>query len=194
MQEFATLGACLAGGGAALGTGHAAGSIALVCYGFGSLLNVAFAGLAIRKLSQPAALQAGGPAWAAYERWILYVTGAAFFVLMLFVLHEAGLRLSHAEKPGRSFAGLVISLVCTPAFSVLALIKRSTAGAFRSSVAFASAGLTLNSAALAAILGLGFALSFGKGWWWADPVAAVAMLPFLCRSGWRSIELGKEER
>lgn len=26
------------------------------------------------------------------------------------------------------------------------------------------------------------------GWWWADPVAGLAMLPFVTREGWEAIE------
>jgi Co/Zn/Cd efflux system component len=45
-------------------------------------------------------------------------------------------------------------------------------------------------AASIALVGLG--LNALLGWWWADPLAALAMVVFLVREGWEAIEEGWE--
>ncbi len=48
------------------------------------------------------------------------------------------------------------------------------------------------------VSGLGFLLLVGLGvnalfgWWWADPVAALAMLPLVIREGWEALAEARE--
>jgi divalent metal cation (Fe/Co/Zn/Cd) transporter len=38
---------------------------------------------------------------------------------------------------------------------------------------------------VALLLGLGLNAAFG--WWWADPIVALAMVPWLMKEGWEGI-------
>jgi divalent metal cation (Fe/Co/Zn/Cd) transporter len=44
---------------------------------------------------------------------------------------------------------------------------------------------------LTLVVGLGANALFG--WWWADPVAALAMVFFLVREGWEAVSESQEE-
>jgi divalent metal cation (Fe/Co/Zn/Cd) transporter len=40
---------------------------------------------------------------------------------------------------------------------------------------------------LSAILLVGLGLNAALGWWWADPVAGLAMTPLIAREGWQAL-------
>ncbi len=44
---------------------------------------------------------------------------------------------------------------------------------------------------LALLAGVGLYAAFG--WWWADPVGALAMLPVILWQGWETLEDAREE-
>ncbi len=44
---------------------------------------------------------------------------------------------------------------------------------------------------LTILLGLG--LNALWGWWWADPLAALALIPFLLHEGWEAVFESSEE-
>ncbi len=44
---------------------------------------------------------------------------------------------------------------------------------------------------LALLAGVGFNTLFG--WWWADPIAAAAMLPVILWQGWETLEDARED-
>jgi len=43
---------------------------------------------------------------------------------------------------------------------------------------------------VAVLVGIGLNALFG--WWWADPVAAFALIPFLLREGWEAFHPDEE--
>jgi divalent metal cation (Fe/Co/Zn/Cd) transporter len=73
-----------------------------------------------------------------------------------------------------------LSLVVMPA---LARAKRQVAGALQSRALRAEAAQTSLCAWLSAILLGGLLLNALLGWWWADPVAALAMVPVMLKEG-----------
>lgn len=44
---------------------------------------------------------------------------------------------------------------------------------------------------LALLVGIG--LNIAAGWWWADPLAALAMLPVIVWQAWEMLEEAREE-
>ena len=52
----------------------------------------------------------------------------------------------------------------------------------------AEARETLACSYLSAALFLGLGLNALFGWWWADPMAALVMVPWLVREGWEGLE------
>lgn len=72
------------------------------------------------------------------------------------------------------------SLVIMP---ILVREKRRVARALGSAALQADATQTAVCTYLSAILLAGLALNALVGWWWADPVAALVMVPILAREG-----------
>jgi divalent metal cation (Fe/Co/Zn/Cd) transporter len=73
-----------------------------------------------------------------------------------------------------------LSLVIMP---LLARAKRRVAFALGSGALAAEAQQTTLCTYLSAILLAGLLLNATVGWWWADPVAALTMVPFIAREG-----------
>jgi divalent metal cation (Fe/Co/Zn/Cd) transporter len=65
----------------------------------------------------------------------------------------------------------------------LGIAKRRTARALQSRALAADALETLLCACLSAALLLGLGLNGGFRWWWADPIAALAMTLLMIREG-----------
>jgi divalent metal cation (Fe/Co/Zn/Cd) transporter len=66
---------------------------------------------------------------------------------------------------------------------MLALAKRRVAGQIASAALTADARQTQLCTYLSGILLLGLVLNASLGWWWADPVAALAMVPIIAKEG-----------
>jgi divalent metal cation (Fe/Co/Zn/Cd) transporter len=73
-----------------------------------------------------------------------------------------------------------LSLVVMP---VLAREKRKTARRLGSRALEADSHQTSICAYLSAILLVGLTLNAVLGWWWADPVAALTMIPIIVNEG-----------
>ena len=84
---------------------------------------------------------------------------------------------------------ITVSLVVMPA---LALAKHRTGKALESRALVADAKETFVCSYLSLTLLAGLGLNALFGWWWADPIAALAMLPFVLHEGWEAIEEARE--
>ena len=85
---------------------------------------------------------------------------------------------------------MVLSLIVMP---LLARAKLRLAASLGSRALRADAHETIVCAWLSATTLLGLGLNAVLGWWWADPVAALAMLPLIVREGieaWRAERTG----
>ena len=69
----------------------------------------------------------------------------------------------------------------------LAFIKKKIARQIGSRALEADAMETLICAYLSFTLLLGLGLNVIFGWWWADPVAALAMVYFVVKEGWEAV-------
>lgn len=171
----------------ALWAGVAAGSIALVGFGFDSVIEFA-ASLAVLLRMRAEAGGASRQAVAARERRVRRFVGWTFVGLAGYVGLEAGLGLWEREVPSVSAVGLglaVASLVVMPA---LAWWKFRAAEALGSRALAAEAKETLACAYLSLCLLGGLGLHLLLGWWWADPVAALAMVPWLLHEAHEAME------
>jgi len=189
--EYATIGWGLAAAVTAVVAGIGAGSIALLSFGLGSvLMAVSPALVAWRILLE---LRGGkiGEDHMLLERKVLFVAGVVFFLLALYLLNESGSRLYYREKPEASAVGFIVALLSLVALPALAVMKFRTARALEHAALRADVMGTVFGAYLALMLFLGLGFHAWAGWWWADPVAALLMLPILAREGWDAFEVSK---
>lgn len=166
----------------ALVAGVGAESIALIGFGADSLIECAAAGVLLWRLG----LESRGADRMRVEeaeRRVHRFIGLTFVLLAAYVTVEAGLGLYRREEPNESLVGIVLagaSLVVMPA---VAFWKMRAAARIGSEALRAEAKETLACAYLSLALLAGLLAHSVAGWWWADPVAALLMVPWLIREG-----------
>jgi divalent metal cation (Fe/Co/Zn/Cd) transporter len=163
----------------ALASGIIAGSVALVGFGLDSVIEVTASGAAQWRLR--ADLDPAHRARA--ERITLRIIGWSFLALATYVTLDSAHALLRREAPERSVVGLVLLALSAIVMPILARAKRNVARAMTSRALEADAMQTSLCAYLSVIALAGVALNAVAGWWWADPVAALAMAPIIAKEG-----------
>lgn len=162
--------------------GAQAGSTSLVAFGLDSGIECAASAVLLWRL----AVQMRGADEARMEtaehrarRFI----GLTFFALALYVATEAALTLWDRDAPETSPVGIVLTVLSLIVMPLLAALKLRTAQRTGSRALVSEAKETVACAGLSAITLAGLGFNAALGWWWADPVAALAMVPWLIREG-----------
>jgi len=159
--------------------GIAAGSIALVGFGADSLIEVTASLTAIWRLhsdSDPVRRERS-------ERISVRIIGILFLALAAYVAADATQSLITRQAPEASLVGLVLAAASLIVMPLLANAKRRVAVAMGSGALAAESRQTMLCTYLSAILLGGLMLNAALGWWWADPVAALVMVPIIAREG-----------
>ena len=162
-----------------IGAGLLAGSIALTGFGVDSVIEVASSVAALFRLRHDAHAERRARA----ERVAMRVVGVSFLLLAAYITVDAGHALYVREGPEKSILGLVITALSVIVMPYLAREKRRVARALDSRALTADAMQTSLCAYLSAIVLAGLLLNALFGWWWADPVAALAMVPIIAKEG-----------
>ncbi len=100
--------------------------------------------------------------------------------------------LIEGEGPERSTVALVLSVLSLLIMPTLAYLKQRTGREMGSSALQADAVETWVCSYLSFALLLGVGLYAAFGWWWADAVGALAMLPVIIWQGWETLEEARE--
>jgi divalent metal cation (Fe/Co/Zn/Cd) transporter len=179
LERF-SVGWMLAEAGVAVTAGIVAGSLALTSFGFDSVIELVSALLVLGRLR--AGLMSGRVNERA-ERRVLRVIAVTFFVLAAYVLVGSGIDLAVRAHPERSPVGIGLTVASLLVMPLLGWRKRRVGSALGDQLVLADAAETMLCATLAATTLLGLALFAAFGWWWADPVAALAVAGFAVREG-----------
>jgi divalent metal cation (Fe/Co/Zn/Cd) transporter len=175
----------------AVGVGIAVGSVALVGFGVDSGIEVISAVALLWRLLK-AGPHASVPEESAAERKALYLVAATFFLLALYILYEAVGALISGEGPESSTVALILSAVSLVIMPVLAYLKGRTGREMGSRALVADSVETWVCAYLSVALLTAVGLNAAFGWWWADPLGALAMLPVILWQGWETLEEARE--
>jgi divalent metal cation (Fe/Co/Zn/Cd) transporter len=168
----------------ALVAGFLAGSIALVSFGFDSVIEVTSGAALLWRLHADA-----DEAWRErVERITLRIVGACFLALALYVGYEAVSSLAYHELPEHSVPGIFLAVASLIVMPLLARAKRKVARAVDSGALMADAKQTEFCTYLSAILLGGLLLNALFGWWWADPLAALVMVPIIAKEGIEALQ------
>jgi divalent metal cation (Fe/Co/Zn/Cd) transporter len=162
-----------------IGAGLVASSIALIGFGFDSAIEVASSLAALWRLARDEDEAARERA----ERRALRVIGACFMALAIYIAVDAIKALINREAPAASVVGILIAALSLVVMPVLVHLKRRVATQLNSGALEAETRQTAVCAFLSAILLAGLGLNAWLGWWWADPVAGLAMVPLIAREG-----------
>jgi divalent metal cation (Fe/Co/Zn/Cd) transporter len=174
--EYFTLGWNLIEAAVAVVAGLLAGSIALSGFGVDSVIESISGGVLLWRLQTHQADEQR-------ERLALKLVGVSFLLLAAYVAFEAAETLLRREPPRVSLVGIVLSLASLAVMPLLARAKRRVAARLESRALHADSRQTDLCAWLSAILLGGLTLNALGGWWRADPVAALLMVPIIAREG-----------
>ncbi len=160
----------------AIGSGLIAGSIALVSFGFDSLIESLSGAALLWRLRD-------GEKGEQREKTALKLVGASFLLLAAYVAFDAIKSLLLRESPETSYVGMALAALSLVVMPFLARAKRRVAAQLNSRALVADSRQTDICAYLSAILLGGLLLNALLGWWWADPVAALVMVPIIVKEG-----------
>lgn len=153
--------------------GFLAGSVALVGFGFDSLIEVTSGAALLWRLHR------GEHA----ERATLRIVGACFVALGVYVACDSAHALWMRDAPHSSVVGIVLTAIAVVVMPLLARAKRRNAAALGSGAMQADARQSEFCMYLSAIVLAGLMLNALLGWWWADPVAGLLMVPIIGKEG-----------
>jgi divalent metal cation (Fe/Co/Zn/Cd) transporter len=123
------------------------------------------------------------PAVKKVERTTLRIVGGCFIALALYIVYESGRTLLGHEIPARSIPGIIVAAVSVVVMPLLARAKRRVAAGIGSGAMNADSRQADFCTYLSAILLGGLLLNALFGWWWADPVAGLVMVPIIAKEG-----------
>lgn len=159
--------------------GLVAGSVALIGFGVDSVIEVIASIAAQLRLRADADLLRRSGA----EGRTLRIVGWCFIGLAAYVTIDSVKSLYLREGPERSWFGVIILVLSVIVMPALAWGKRQVANEMRSAALKAEAKQTSLCAYLSVIALGGVGLNALVGWWWADPAAALCMVPIIAKEG-----------
>jgi divalent metal cation (Fe/Co/Zn/Cd) transporter len=189
--EYFTVGWNIVEGVVAIVAGVIAGSVALIGFGADSAIEVASAvGLLwrLRKAGPDAPVSEESAA----EKRALYVVAATFFLLAVYITYESVTALIRHEEPLTSPVGVVLAALSLAVMPALAFAKQYVGKQMGSSALVADAKETWVCSYLSLSLLIGVGAYALLGWWWADPIGALAMLPVIVWQGWETFAEARE--
>lgn len=176
--EYATVGWNSLEAIVAIATGLLAGSVALVGFGFDSVIE-SLSGIALLwRLHRDDETRRDHS-----EALALKLVGISFLILAAYVAFDACKSLWYREAPEASPLGIGIAVLSIIVMPILARAKRSVATTIESRALEADARQTDICVYLSFILLAGLGLNWAFGFWWADPIAALAMVPIIVKEG-----------
>jgi divalent metal cation (Fe/Co/Zn/Cd) transporter len=174
--EYFTLGWNLTEAFVGVCAGVIAGSIALIGFGLDSIIE-SFSGATLLWRLQ------SGEADERREQIAVKLVGMSFFGLAVYVAADAIKTLVQREPPDASIVGVCLSIVSIIVMPLLARAKRRVAAGLDSRALVADSHQTDLCAYLSGILFVGLGLNALFGWWWADSIAAILMVPIITHEG-----------
>ncbi len=156
--------------------GVLAGSVALISFGIDSVIEVASSLVLVWRLSDASATEDR-------EAFAHRLVGICFLALAIYVSFEAMKDLLTHSTPRVAYLGIIYAAACVIVMPLLARAKRRAAANLQSHALHADSHQSDICAYLAMILLVGLGLNALFGWWWADPVAALCMVPIVLREG-----------
>ena len=119
------------------------------------------------------------------ERRALKIVGGCFLALAAYITYESAMDLWSKKAPEQSIPGIVLACVSLIVIPLLSRAKRKVGRALGSAAMHADAKQTEFCTYLSGILLAGLLFNALLGFWWADPVAGLVMVPIIAKEGSR---------
>jgi divalent metal cation (Fe/Co/Zn/Cd) transporter len=166
----------------AVGAGIAAGSVALIGFGIDSVIEALAGGVIVWLFS------GGRGSSHDAERRAQQLIAASYALLVLYIAVEATRDLLGSHHAEASWIGVGLAAFTAPTMPLLARAKGNVGRKLNSSATVSEAGQNMICAYLSIALLVGLLANALLGWWWADPVAALAIAAIAAKEGsdaWR---------
>ncbi len=163
----------------AIVAGAIAGSISLVGFGIDSFIEVTSGSVLLWRMSVDADVHRRE----LNEKRALRIVGVCFLLLTAYIAYESVLDLWSRRAPEHSIPGIVLACVSLLIMPLLSRAKRKVGHALGSAAMHADAKQTEFCTYLSGILLAGLLLNTLFGLWWADPAAALIMVPIIAKEG-----------
>jgi divalent metal cation (Fe/Co/Zn/Cd) transporter len=159
--------------------GIVAGSISLVGFGIDSFIEVTSGSVLLWRMSVDSDVHRRPR----NEKRALRIVGACFLVLAAYIAYDSISDLWSRRAPEHSIAGIILACASLVVMPILSRAKRKVGHALGSAAMHADAKQTEFCTYLSAILLVGLLLNAFFGLWWADPIAALIMVPIIAKEG-----------
>lgn len=159
--------------------GAIAGSISLVGFGIDSFIEVTSGAALLWRMSVDTDINRRER----NERCALKIVGSCFLALAAYITYESALDLWSKKAPEHSVPGIVLACVSLVVMPLLSRAKRRVGRALGSAAMHADAKQTAFCTYLSGILLAGLLLNALLGFWWADPIAGLVMVPIIAKEG-----------
>ena len=177
--EYASMAWMVAEAAVAVTAGLIASSIALVGFGLDSVIEFFSAAIVVWQLRGEGEDR---------ETRAVRLIGVTFFALAVYLSVEGIRDLAGRARPEQSIAGLAVTAAALIVMPLLAVAKRRTGSALGNRTLIADSAETAFCALISAATLLGLGLNAWLGWWWADPVAALAIAALAVNEGMEAWE------
>ena len=167
----------------AMAAGLFAGSIALVGFGCDSLIEVTSGATLLWRLQ----LDVNEERRERLETISLRIVGLCFVALAIYVSYDSVRSLIRRAVPQESLIGIALAAMSLIVMPLLVRAKRKVARGINSRALMADSKQTQLCTYLSAILLGGLLLNALLGWWWADPAAALVMVPIIANEGIKAL-------
>lgn len=177
----------------ALSVGFATRSVSLQGFGLDSIVELASGGILLWRLLVE---QRGGAfeRIEAAERRAAFVTAVSLFALAVYIVGDSAYAFLTRTQPEASWWGVALALAAAAAMPLLWQGKLRVAKRIGSAALKADAACSVTCAYMSLTLLVGLLLNRLFGWWWADPLAALALVFFLVQEGreaWHEARTGE---
>ena len=159
--------------------GAIAGSISLVGFGIDSFIEVTSGATLLWRMTVDADVERRER----NEKLSLRIVGICFIGLAVYVTYESVSDLISRKVPEHSIPGIVLACVSLIVMPLLSQQKKKVGKQLGSAAMHADAKQTDFCVYLSVILLGGLLLNASLGWWWADPLAALAIVPLVVWEG-----------
>ena len=167
----------------AVTSGLVAGSVALLGFGIDSFVESASAIVVGWRFSYEMSGRSQEQTEKA-ELWAARIAGTLLLILAVYLLIDSGRRIfGLGREPEPSPVGIGLTTISLVIMPMLARAKMRVADRLGSWALRADSYETVTCAWLSATTLAGLILNAAFGWWWADPVAALALIPLIVREG-----------
>ena len=125
------------------------------------------------------------------QKITLNVIAVSFTLICIFISYDSITKLINKETASWSTLGLVILLVSLVVNPILIYFKRKYGKKLESPALLADAKDTFICLYQTVVVLTGLLLVNWLEWWWADPVAALLIVPYAAKEGWEAFNKAK---